>query len=358
MVVEEFIPNKKFKFIDHAIVGSKSPSNIALVKYWGKIPIQIPANPSISFTLNKCKTTTSISFQKKASKGVSFKFFFDGLLKDSFKPKIQIFLERIIPFCPYLEDYSMEINTKNTFPHSSGIASSASGLSALAMCIVQFESLLDSDMEIGFIKRKASFLARLGSGSACRSIEGGLVVWGQHKEIVGSTDLLGVKYPFEVHPIFLDYLDTILLVDKGQKQVSSSLGHDLMHKHPFGPQRFDQAHRHISKLIPIFKTGDLSNFIKIVELEALTLHAMMMSSDPYFILMKPNTINIINEIWKFRNLTNTPLCFTLDAGSNVHLLYPKSSLKQVTKFIENCLSKYCQDGQFINDQVGNGAQSL
>ena len=76
-------------FLSEGIVKWNSPSNIALVKYWGKIPVQIPANPSISFTLNKCKTTTSISFQKKASKGISFKFFFDGLLKDSFKPKIQ-----------------------------------------------------------------------------------------------------------------------------------------------------------------------------------------------------------------------------------------------------------------------------
>ena len=81
-----------------------------------------------------------------------------------------------------------------------------------------------------------------------------------------------------------------LLVDKGQKQVSSTVGHELMHGHPFAEQRFVQAHDHISKLIDVFATGNLKEFIHIVESEALTLHAMMMTSMPYFILMKPNTL--------------------------------------------------------------------
>ena len=91
--------------------------------------------------------------------------------------------------------------------------------------------------------QKASFLARLGSGSACRSIEGDLVVWGKHDEIEGSSDLYGIKYPYEVHHNFKNYQDTILLVDKGEKQVSSTVGHNLMHNHPFAKQRFRQAHR-------------------------------------------------------------------------------------------------------------------
>ena len=129
-----------------------------------------------------------------------------------------------------------------------------------------------------------------------------------------------------------------------------------MYNHPFASQRFNQAKKHLSQLIPVLKSGDLFKFIKIIESEALTLHAMMMCSDPYFILMKPNTINIINEIWDFRNTTQIPVCFTLDAGANVHVLYPKSNALEVNKFIDNNLAKYCQDGQFINDHVGNGAE--
>ena len=355
MNVEEFIPTKRFQLIEKANISCIAPSNIALIKYWGKKNVQIPSNPSISFTLNNCKTTTTITFQKKTFKGFSFKVFLDGNLKDSFNLKIENFFNRIICYCPYLEFYDMRINTNNTFPHSSGIASSASGFSALAMCIVQFELLLYENISANYINRKASFLARLGSGSACRSIDGGLVVWGQHKDIKQSSDLFGIKFPYDVHPVFNDYQDTILIVDKNEKQVSSSIGHNLMYNHPFASQRFNQANKNLSQLIPVLKSGDLFKFIKIIESEALTLHAMMMCSDPYFILMKPNTINIINEIWDFRNSTQIPVCFTLDAGANVHVLYPKSNALEVNKFIDNNLAKYCQDGQFINDHVGNGA---
>ena len=188
------------------------------------------------------------------------------------------------------------IETSNTFPHSSGIASSASGMSALALCLVQIEQQLNPTISKEFFNKKASFLARLGSGSACRSIEGDLVVWGAHANIQGSSDLVGIKYPYEVHENFKNYRDTILLVDKGEKQVSSTVGHNLMHNHPFAEPRFAQAHSNMDALMAALKTGDLNAFISIVEREALTLHAMMMSSDPYFILMKPNTLEIINKL--------------------------------------------------------------
>ena len=145
--------------------------------------------------------------------------------------------------------------------------------------------------------QKASFLARLGSGSACRSIEGELVVWGKNESIAGSSDLYGVKFEGDIHSNFQNYQDTILLVDKGEKQVSSTVGHQLMFGHPFAKERFSQAHENLAKLKTILASGDLKAFVEIVESEALTLHAMMMTSMPYFILMKPNTLEIINKIW-------------------------------------------------------------
>ena len=358
MLVEEFIPNTPIKKIDAGSVGYTSPSNIALVKYWGKKPHQIPANPSISFTLNHCKTETILEFSSKNSDDFSFEVFLDEKKASDFRPKIKQFFERIFPYAPYVKDFHFDIKTSNTFPHSSGIASSASGMSALAMCIVALEELVYSNVDADFLKRKASFLARLGSGSACRSIEGELVVWGVHDAILGSSDLEGIQYPFEVHDVFKTYQDAILLVDKGEKQVSSSVGHDLMHNHPFAQSRFEQAHAHLNQLIPILKSGVLNGFITIVEKEALTLHAMMMSSDPYFILMKPNTLEIINSIWTYRKNTNIPVCFTLDAGANVHVLYPKEYAQKVELFIQNELSVYCQNKQYILDNVGNGAKRI
>jgi diphosphomevalonate decarboxylase len=367
---KDFIANHFTAAVENGNFQWSAPSNIALVKYWGKKANQIPANPSISFTLNNCKTITKLAFARKdtspevsgalsvTESGFSFDLLFEGKPKEDFKPKIQKFLERIEDYCPYLKQYHLTIDTENTFPHSSGIASSASGMAALAMNIMSLEKALNPGMTEDYFYQKASFLARLGSGSACRSVKGKVVVWGKHAEIEGSSDLFGVAFPSKIHDNFRNYQDTILLVDKGEKQVSSTIGHDLMHNHPFAGQRFAQAHHNLSAIKTVLESGDLEEFIKIVESEALTLHAMMMTSRPYFILMKPNTLEIINRIWKFRDETNIPICFTLDAGANVHVLYPENIRESVLQFIKGELLGYCQNGQYICDVIGTGSIQL
>ena len=131
-----------------------------------------------------------------------------------------------------------------------------------------------------------------------------------------------------------------------------------MHGHPFAKQRFSQANARMQALIPILKNGDLRGFIKIVESEALTLHAMMMCSDPYFVLMKPETLKLINAIWEFRKTSQIPVCFTLDAGANIHVLYPKLHAKAVNNFIETTLANFCQNRYYLLDAVGTGAESI
>ncbi len=367
MTAQDFILNTYHSDIESGSVKWSSPSNIALVKYWGKKKDQIPENPSISFTLSDCKTITEVTYTKKETKDFSFDVYFEGEKNEAFKPKIQTFFERIETYLPFLRDYHFKIETSNTFPHSSGIASSASGMSAIALCLMSVEEQLKSDVTLSAVERshdksyfnqKASFLARLGSGSACRSIEGELVVWGDNESIPESSDLYGVKFEGEVHSNFSNYQDTILLVDKGEKQVSSTVGHNLMFGHPFAKQRFDQAHENLAKLKAILASGDLKQFVEIVESEALTLHAMMMTSMPYFILMKPNTLEIINKIWEYRAKTNSNVCFTLDAGANVHVLYPFSEKGNVLDFIKNELVRYCQNEHYICDQLGLGATRI
>lgn len=366
---KDFIAKPSTHKVDSAAFSWSAPSNIALVKYWGKLEnhtdadgllmSQIPANPSLSFTLSACKTITSVNFESRNPDGnFSFDLLFEGQPKEEFKPKIQKFFERIEIYCPYLKDFHLSINTQNTFPHSSGIASSASGMAALAMNIMSLERVLYPEMSQDFFEQKASFLARLGSGSACRSIRGNAVVWGYHKEIHDSSDLFGVAFSETIHPNFKNYQDTILLVDRGEKKVSSTAGHDLMHQHPFAQERFAQAHRNLSQLKSVLQNGDLETFITIMENEALTLHAMMMTSVPYFILMHPNTLEVINHIWNFRNQTKIPVGFTLDAGANVHILYPENVREEVLQFIQNELVGYCQNGQYICDVVGEGSQQI
>lgn len=360
MTTKDFIAVSGSNEIEKGNTTWKTPSNIALVKYWGKRDPQLPENPSISFTLNNCHTITNLSFEKKKSKDedFSFKIIFEGEEKPSFQPKIQKFFERIEAYVPFIKDYNFVISSENSFPHSSGIASSASGMSAISMCLLQLEKLLNPAISDVYFYQKASFLARLGSGSACRSVKGELVVWGEHKEIEGSSDLFGVPFNSKVASIFENYQDTVLLVDKGEKQVSSTVGHDLMHGHPFAKSRFEQAYENISKMKTILETGAIKEFIALVESEALTLHAMMMTSQPYFILMKPKTLEIIQKIWDYREAKNSNICFTLDAGANVHLLYPEIEKKAVQAFIEEELAVFCQNGHYIHDEVGSGAKEL
>lgn len=363
MDIQQFLPNSLQNITTKTSFTWKTPSNIALVKYWGKTEPQIPKNASISFTLTNSHSITTIDFTPKSKTGnnneIQFDLFFEGKKKEDFKPKITKFFQRIKEYCPYLLVYDMVIHSENSFPHSSGIASSASGMSAIAMCLMSLEkSLSRVELTDDFIRKKASFLARLGSGSASRSIEGPLVVWGQHPNINGSSDLYGVPFPYEVHEVFKNYHDAILLVDKGEKQVSSSIGHDLMHNHPFASQRFDQANDNLATISEILQNGEIDSFINLVESEALSLHAMMLTSNPYFILMKPNTLEIINSIWRYRSNTGSKVCFTLDAGANVHVLYPANESKNILQFIDNELSKFCQKNHYICDIVGLGAVNL
>lgn len=358
MANHKFIVSTYTHSLSSNSVAWKSPSNIALIKYWGKYGEQMPMNASISFTLNNCNTRTKLSYEKSSTGNFDFEVYLNGKREKSFEPKILKFFERIVVYLPFLKEFKFKIETTNSFPHSSGIASSASGMSALSLCLMDMERQLQPEITEDYFLEKASFLARLGSGSACRSLEGPIIVWGEHKNIAGSSNLFGTKYPFEVHPNFENYQDSILLVDKGEKQVSSTVGHELMHDHIFAEQRFRQAKQNLSDLIPILKNGNLSEFIKIVESEALSLHAMMMTSMPYFILMKPNTLEIINLIWEFRQETGSHVCFTLDAGANVHVLYPEVEKKQVQKFIKDKLMEFCKDGEYINDEVGLGAERI
>lgn len=346
----------------------QAPSNIALVKYWGKYEPQIPANPSLSFTLSHCKTKTKVTLQEKVphlgsqsadsqngTSEFSFDFRFEGTAKPDFHPKIKAFFNRVHSYLPFLSEYHFSIESENSFPHSSGIASSASAMAALSLCLLDLSGEFPEKGDSFY--GKASFLARLGSGSASRSIQGPLMQWGQTPSIAASSDLTALKYE-EIHEVFRTYQDSILLVDKGAKVVSSTVGHGLMENHPYAAARFTQAHSQIALLAKALKSGDLPSFIHIVEQEALTLHAMMLSSSPYFILMKPHTLSIIEKVWAFRKETSVPLCFTLDAGANVHLLYPEQQREVVVQFIENELVAHCENEQYICDSVGTGSSPV
>ena len=286
-----------------------------------------------------------------ADEKFSVQTFLSGNEEKKFAEKIEKYFRNIEEFLPWILKGKYVIKTENTFPHSSGIASSASGFGAIAKCLMeldqQFSGLQDSDFKL----RKASFLARLGSGSACRSLYDGLVVWGATKEVEDSSYLYALQYPNDqIHEIFKHFNDWVLLIHEGEKSVSSTVGHGLMNTNPYAERRFQEAHENFAVLKEILKTGDMQNFIKLVEHEALTLHAMMMMSDPAFILMKTGTLAVINKIWDFRKDTGLPLFFTLDAGANVHLLFPADKDEdQIKEFIVKELLQFTQNNGVVKD---------
>ncbi len=340
---------KKEYSISHQKVNASCPSNIALIKYWGKYENQIPANPSISYTLQHCKTNTELEFYP--SESFSVETFLSGKKEKKFAAKIEKYFKSIEVYLPWILKGKYTIQTENTFPHSSGIASSASGFGAIAKCLMNLDSIFSDVLDDDFKTQKASFLARLGSGSACRSLYNGLVVWGKTDEVLGSSDLYAVPYPKEeIQPIFRNFNDWVLLIHEGEKSVSSTVGHGLMNTNPYAKTRFEEAHINFSKLKNILSEGDMEGFITLVEHEALTLHAMMMMSNPAFILMKPATVEVINRIWEFRKNTGLTLFFTLDAGANVHLLFPNDKdSDSIQSFITSELLPFAQNNGIVKD---------
>lgn len=336
----------------HGGVKWQSPSNIALVKYWGKKPgmKQIPQNPSISFTLSKCSTETSIFYEESDRFGLHFRF--DGKENPEFQTKIAEFLKEHLSDFPFLNEMDLNISSHNTFPHSSGIASSASSMSALVLCLLDIERVVNGGKEMDM--KKVSCLARLASGSACRSVFPKMALWGATDAFEGSCDDYAVSLENEIHPVFKSYHDSILIVSDAKKAVSSRAGHALMDANAYADVRYHEARQHVATLLEVLKNGDLETFCRITEAEAMQLHALMMCSEPSVMLMKPNTLRIINNLYEFRRETDIPVCFTLDAGPNVHLLYPDSDAELVERFIMDELERYCVDGTWIADRVGDG----
>ncbi|MDP2337780.1 MAG: diphosphomevalonate decarboxylase [Bacteroidota bacterium] len=333
----------------------KCPSNIALVKYWGKRDFQKPMNPSLSFVLCNAFTETSVELHKNGDQKVEFNFEGEAGL---FGERIEKYLDHVSGRLSWINKYNFRIHSQNSFPHSAGIASSASSFGALALCLTELDFAL-SGKEIGCSDfwQKASELARIGSGSACRSVYPGFAIWGKTQLFESCSDDYAVPILGGINQTFYGLRDAILMVDTGTKEVSSSFGHSLMDNHIYQRSRIAQAHENMNELYLALLTGNQEKFVSVVENEALSLHAMMMTSDPSFILLKPNSLELISRIRRFREKSKIPVCFTIDAGPNIHLLYFKENEIDVRAFIERELLDFCENGKWIDDRIGGGPKA-
>ena len=318
-----------------------TPSNIAFVKYWGKYGNQLPMNPSISMTLKNCRTEFEVEYEF-GRPGVELEF--EGSRNKAFEEKLCALQAKLTEFLPKAKNSFLKIKSSNTFPHSAGIASSASAMSAFALSLALLEG---RENDLKFV----SELARLCSGSASRSLYPEFAIWGESSSIPDASQNYAIEFS-EANEKFLDLQDSIVIIDAGEKSVSSSAGHQLMENHSYRDGRVAQANTNFKSILDAMESGDFKKFGEILENEALSLHALMMSSHPSYILLKPLSLKLIEEIKTFRESQGLPVYFTIDAGPNIHVIYPKTCKREVDSF----LNDFCHKNQTtcIHDEIGRG----
>ena len=315
---------------------AKAPANIALIKFWGKRDenLRLPKNSSISINLSEIFTVTSVDF----SGGLDD----DGVVIDGIKVDGKE-KERVITHIDRIRKMAgikskVAVSSRNNFPKGTGLASSASGFAALSLAATKAAGLeLD--------ERYLSILARLGSGSACRSIPDGWVEWkeGDTSDKSYAHSLFGTNY--------WDVCDVVVVVGSFGKKVSSTEGHALVESSPFYTSRIKGMKQKIADIKRAIKSKDFTKMGEILETEAINMHVVMMTSGPSLFYWSPKTLEVMLLVQEWRG-NGLESYFTIDAGPNVHLICMKkdvNKLKMKLSMIEG-IEKMIVNG------VANGAR--
>jgi diphosphomevalonate decarboxylase len=313
-------------------------SNIAFVKYWGKKDARffIPTRTSISMTISGLKTHTTVEFSKDFKEDL---IIIDGIVaKKKEAENVVRFLEIIRNLAKV--KLKAKVVSKNNFPKSAGLASSASGFAALTIAATEALGLeLD--------KRQLSILSRLGSGSSCRSIYGGYVKW-----VAGNSS--NNSYAYQLYDEnYWDLRDLIVIVGSEEKKISSREGMEISKKtSPIYTNFVKIGERNVKMVENWLKEKKFENLGKIIELESFLLHAVMMTSNPPLMYWLPETIKIIQEVKRLRE-EGIEAYHTIDAGPNVHII----TLPEYRKEIEERLKEKGKIG-VIHSKVGKDAKSI
>lgn len=232
------------------------------------------------------------------------------------------------------------VESENNFPSGSGIASSASAFAALALAASTAAGLqLD--------ERELSRLARLGSGSACRSVPGGFVEWQ-----AGESD--ADSYAFSIAPPeYWHLVDCIAIINPTHKAIGSTEGHLLAESSPIQAARVADAPRRLDICRRAILERDFAAFSEIVELDSNLMHAVMMTSRPPLLYWEPATLTVMKAVRTWRN-EGMPVCYTIDAGPNVHVL----CLAQYTDKLTERLIEILGVIKVIRATPGGGARLL
>lgn len=287
--------------------------NIALIKYWGNRDheLRLPSNGSISLTLGGLETRTTVTFDETLP--------FDRLTVDGSQPnnsalvRVSEHLDRIRHLAGIHTPARVE--SRNNFPTGVGIASSASAFAALTLA-----GTAAADLSLN--PKELSRLARLGSGSACRSIFGGYVEW-----YVGETHADSHAEPL-APPEHWDLIDLIAVISREHKGIGSTQGHTLADTSPLQSARVTDALRRLNICRDALLHRDFPTLASVVEQDSNLMHAVMFTSIPALIYWSPTTIEVMQAVttWRAEGLE---VCYTIDAGPNVHCLCTKQYADQV-----------------------------
>ena len=278
--------------------------NIALIKYWGDVDpeLHLPANGSISMNLAELVTRTTVTFEPELE---SDQFSLNGKLVngDPFQ-RVSKFLHRVRVLAG-ISTFA-RVESHNNFPTGVGIASSASGFAALSLAATHAAGL-------SLVERDLSRLARTGSGSACRSVPGGFVEWQ-----AGHNDCDSYAISF-APPDHWHLVDCIAIVTEQHKTVSSSQGHTLASTSMLQASRVAGAGARLQTCRKAILERDFVLLAESVEFDTNLMHAVMLTSTPPLIYLQPATLAIIHAVHDWRKC-GLPVCYTIDAGPNVHVI--------------------------------------
>lgn len=292
--------------------------NIAFIKYWGNRDdeLTLPANGSISMNLAGLETRTTVSFDPKLHRD---ELVLNGeSLKGESLTRVSRLLDRVREINTGV-GYA-QITSENNFPTGAGIASSASAFAALTLAATTAAGL---DLEEAELSR----IARTGSGSACRSIPGGFVEWypgrDHHTSYANSIALPG-HWALEDH---------VAVISNEHKATGSLSGHTLANTSPLQSARLAEVDQRLEICRNAILGHDFEALAEVAELDSNLMHAVMMTSSPSLMYWQPETISLMKAVQRWRK-DGLQVCYTIDAGPNVHLICPVEDSQKVLLVLE------------------------
>jgi diphosphomevalonate decarboxylase len=292
-----------------------APSNIAFIKYWGKADdeLRLPLNSSLSMNLSNTYTTTTIEFSSAYKKDDIV--LLDGTFSSNEIARVILGLDRIRKRAGV--HLHARVVTKNTFPKGTGAAASASGFAALTVAGFTALGLTLSEKEL-------TIFARLCSGSACRSIPDGFVLW----EKGNSSD---TSWAYSLYPYtYWDLYDILVIVDTTMKKVSTSEGQQGVKTSPLWQERVKGIPKKIERMKEILQKKNFSILGEMIEEDCLSMHRVMQTQTPPLFYWNDATKKLMEMVRGWRD-EGIPVYFTMDAGPNVHLICEKPAVEQLKK---------------------------